>query len=368
MATMKRRTLLQAGLGFAMGTPALAALKQGKLDAAADVLGKAADAGQVQAASLFVRQGDKVFARSFGAAKSIDDIFLLASISKTIAAAAVMKLYDAGKFSLDDRAKKFLPEFADGGREKITMRQLLTHVSGLPDQLPNNAELRARHAPLSEFVAAAMRTPLLFEPGTRYHYSSMAILLAAEAAQRISGTDFSALVDAAVYTPLGMKHSAMGLGRFELRSVMRVQTEKAAPESGGGKTSAKDWDWNSQYWRKLGAPWGGGHGSAVDVASFLTEFIRPTGRMLQPATLRLMISNQNPDGIRPRGLGFDIGTRAGGKGLCNGAFGHEGSTGTLCWADPATDTICVVLTTLPLGAAEPHPCKLTSNLVAEAVG
>jgi CubicO group peptidase (beta-lactamase class C family) len=80
-----------------------------------------------------------------------------------------------------------------------------------------------------------------------------------------------------------------------------------------------------------------------------------------------MVGNHNPPGIRPRGLGFDIGKRAGGAGVCRGAFGHEGSTGTLCWADPASDAVFVVLTTLPLGAASPHPCAAASQLVAEAL-
>src|SRR5262249_24635146 len=156
---------------------------------------------------------------------------------------------------LDDLVQKFIPEFKGDGREKITIQQLLTHVSGLPDQLPNKNELRRKHAPLSEFVKEAIRTPLLFAPGTKYEYSSMAIMLAAEIAQRITKTDFLPFVDKTVFQPLGMKHSALGLGDFKLADLMKVQTEHAAPESGGGDPSAKEWDWNSEYWRKLGAPW-----------------------------------------------------------------------------------------------------------------
>lgn len=364
---MKRRTFLQASLGFALGTPLLAAVKQDKLQAAAEALREAAESGQVYAASLYVRHGSDVFARSFGAAKSVDDVFLLASITKTITAAAVMTLYDDGKFDLDDKVQKFLPEFTGDGREKITIRQLLTHVSGLPDQLPENAKLRARHAPLSEFVAAATGTPLLFEPGSRYNYSSMAILLASEIAQRISGVDFPALVDEAVYKPLEMRHSAMGLGRMKLETLMRCQVEMAAPESGAGDPAAKSWDWNSSYWRKLGVPWGGAHGSGPDVARFLAEFLYGSGKALKPETARLMIANHNRPGIRSRGLGFDVGTQAGSPGCSEKTFGHGGSTGTLCWADPATDTICVVLTTLPARAADPHPRSVASDRVAEAV-
>lgn len=74
----------------------------------------------------------------------------------------------------------------------------------------------------------------------------------------MSGSDILTLVDRRVFQPLEMKHSAQGLGRFQLKDMMVCQTDGAAPESGAGDPHAKDWDWNSPYWRKLGAPWGGG--------------------------------------------------------------------------------------------------------------
>ncbi|MDP6448119.1 MAG: serine hydrolase domain-containing protein [Pirellulaceae bacterium] len=364
---MKRRTFLAAGAGFAFGSPLVAAVKQNKFNAAANVLARATSSGQVEAASLYVRHSKTVFTKSFGKAGSKDAIFLLASISKPISIAAVMTLYDRELFDLEDPVQKFIPEFKGDERDRITVRQLLTHVSGLPDQLPENSRLRASHAELSQFVGGAIRTPLLFEPGTRYSYSSMAILLATEVARRITGKPIAKLVDESVFGPLDMKHSALGVGRLQLDSLMRCQVENAAPESGAGDPSTKDWDWNSVYWRKLGVPWGGAHGSAADVARFLEAFLRPEGKLLQPETARLMIRNHNPQGVRPRGLAFDVGPGLGGPKGSERVFGHSGSTGTLCWADPATDTVCVVLTTLPARAVKPHPRNVTSKHVAEAV-
>ena len=359
-----------------MATPLIAAqqnnakadnnLRQ-KLHAAEQALASAASEGQIHAASLYVLHQGTEFAKTFGAAKSPDDIFLLASITKPISVAAVMTLYDKGRFELDDTVKKFIPEFNGEGREKINIRQLLTHVAGLPDQLPENQSLRARRASLDDFVAGAIRTPLLFEPGSRYSYSSMGILLAAEIAQRLTKKDFKTFADETVFQPLKMARSALGLGRFKLEETMRAQTENAAPESGAGDPTAKEWDWNSPYWRNLGAPWGGAHGSAPDVARFLAEFVHPSGKMLKPDTARLAVKNHNRAGLTPRGLGFAVGARTGGKGCSEKTFGHTGSTGTLCWADPATDTICVVLTTLPLRAVTPHPARLSSDHVAAAV-
>ncbi len=365
---MKRRTMLLTGLGLVVGTPLLAAMKQDKLDAAANVLQQNIETETIESAVLYVRQRQSEFVRSFGGAKSDDAVFLLASISKPISIAAVLTLFDQGLFGLDDPVNKFIPEFSGDGRDRITMRQLMTHVSGLPDQLPENAKLRARHAPLAEFVEAAIRTPLLFTPGSQYSYSSMAILLATEVAERISGKPIATLVDETVFQPLQMKHSALGVGRLDFQSLIRCQVEQAAPESGGGDPTTKDWNWNTRYWRQFGSPWGGAHGSAADVARFLDAFLHPQGKLLKPETARLMISNHNPPGIRPRGLGFDLGNGMAGPQNSDQTFGHGGSTGTLCWADPRSDSIFVVLTTLPTNAADPHPREVTSRLIAEAVG
>lgn len=365
---MKRRLFIQTGLGLSLGGPICAALKQGKLDDAADVLSQATESKQVHAAALLVCQGEKEFAKTFGAAaESLDSMFLLASITKPICIASVMTLFERGEFGLDDPAKKFIPEFTGDGRDKITMRQLMTHVSGLPDQLPQNKQLRSQHAELREFIDGAIRTPLLFEPGSKYSYSSMAILLATEVAQRISGKPIAELVEETIFKPLEMKHSALGLGKFKLESMMSGQVASAAAESGAGDPAAKSWDWNSRYWRELGVPWGGAHGSALDVGKFLNSFLHPDGKAMKPESAQLMISNHNADGVKSRGLGFDVGGMLGSP-QNESTFGHTGSTGTICWADPPSDTICVVLTTLPAKFGDPnHPRQLTADRVVEAM-
>ena len=344
----------------------MAALRQVRLTEAADVLARATAGGQVTAAVLHVVQRESTFTRSFGKAPSERAMFLLGSISKPICMTALMTLFDRGDFKLDDRLQKFIPQFAGDGRDGVTLQQLLTHVSGLPDQLPENDALRKKHAPLLEFAENAARTPLGFAPGSRYQYSSMGILLAARVAEIISGADILTLVDRSVFQPLGLKHTAQGLGRFELADMVAVQTEKAAPESGGGDPSAKDWDWNSLYWRKLGASWGGTHSSAPDIARFLAEFLDEKGAVVKPQTARLMVQNHNPEGLAPRGLAFNVGSAAGSRGCSERTFGHSGSTGTIAWADPTTRTICVVLTSLPGRAIQPHPRDVAATSVAAA--
>lgn len=364
---MDRRTFLTRGLGTALSLPLLGAFREEKFDPAAAVLAKATAEGVLQGASLCVRHGKDEFARAFGTAKSPEAPFLLASISKTISAAAVMTLVDREKLRLEDPCFKVLPEFSADARTKITLKHLLTHTSGLPDQLPENNELRKGHADLGQFASKAYKTPLLFKPGEKYSYSSMGILVASQMAERVTANDFREFVDRAVFKPLEMKHSAMGLGRFKLSDIVLNQTEKAAPEAGAGDPTAKEWDWNSPYWRALGAPWGTAHASAPDVARFYAEFLHPTDRMMKADTARLMVRNHNPEGFAPRGLGFAVGSKSGAAGCSEKTFGHTGSSGTLVWADPATDTVCVVLTTLPAGAAAPHPRTTASDLVAKAV-
>ena len=363
---MKRRMFLATTMAAASASRLFAALRGERWDDAADVLEQAAAAKQVDAAVLHVVQKEESFTRHFGKAASHDAMFLLGSISKPINVTALMTLFDQGKFQLDNRVRKFLPAFTGGGRDDVTIQHLLTHVSGLPDQLPNNNDLRKRHASLLEFVEQTIRTPLDFSPGARYQYSSMGILLAARIGELLSELDMRTLVERSVFRPLGMKHSAQGLGQFKLQDIVSCQMEGAAPESGGGDPQAKEWDWNSPYWRKLGAPWGGTHTSAPDLGLFLDEFLHARGKVVRPETARLMITNHNPEGLTARGLGFGVGKESGSPGCSGQTFGHTGSTGTLCWADPASETICVVLTSLPGRAAESHPRQRAAERVAGA--
>jgi CubicO group peptidase (beta-lactamase class C family) len=363
---MRRRAFLETAWTVANASPLFAAVREGRWDGAAQILERATATRQVHSAVLHVVQRDESFTRHFGKAASDDAMFLLGSISKPISVTAVLSHFDQGKFQLDDLVKRYLPAFTGNGRDDVRIRHLLTHVSGLPDQLVKNAELRKRHASLTEFAEDAIRAPLDFAPGARYQYSSMGILLVARIGELVSGTDIRTLVDRHVFQPLGMNHSAQGLGRFKLDEMVACQMEGAAPESGAGDPQAKEWDWNSPYWRKLGAPWGGTHSSAPDVAKFLREFMGARGRAVRPETARLMIKNHNRPGLTPRGLGFGVGEQSGSPGCSGRTFGHTGSTGTLCWADPASDTICVVLTSLPARAAQPHPRELAAQRVAAA--
>lgn len=307
----------------------------GRFAEAERLVDTAVSTGRVESAVLRIEQGGEVTERAFGRART-DSVFLIASITKPMTALAVMTLVDRGQLGYHDRAADHLPELTDGDRDRITVGQLLTHTSGLPDMLPDDLALRRRCAPLSEFVRGALTTPLLFPPGTRTSYQSMGILLAAEIVQRITGVAFRDHLRTEVLEPLGMSSTTLGLGRHDLADVVRVQVEQAGLPGDGAETAA--WDWNSRWWRDLGAPWGGAHSTAADIARFLDAFLRPNGIPVRAEVMHRMTIDQNRGLDQPYGIGWAV---------TPSTFGHRGATGTCCWAEPAADGTVVLLTSLP---------------------
>jgi CubicO group peptidase (beta-lactamase class C family) len=367
---MNRRDILKATGATMIAGPLSAQAATGnwdrtKLEQAAGVMADWIKDGRVEGASILVTQGGRQFARNFGTAKGAEPVFLLASITKPMTAAAVMTLVDSGQLSLDDTVVKFFPSFTGEGRETISIRNLLTHTAGLPDMLANDEVLRQQHAPLSEYREGALKAPLKFKPGTSYSYASMGILLSSEIAQKITGKPIADIVDERVFRPLGIRRTGFGLrGRA---NAITVPSQAAPAMTEDGKKSWNEWNWNSSYWRNLGAPWGGALGSAADINRFYREFLDLRGTIMKPANEQSMITNQSPPGVKASGLGFDLPSGAGAPACGPRTFGHNGSTGTYSWADPDTGTICVVLTSLYEAAVRPHPTHLVGDLVARAV-
>ena len=220
--------------------------------------------------------------------------------------------------------------------------------------LKNNTELRTRHAPLKDFVQGACRTPLLFKPGTQTKYQSMGILLAAEIVERVTRTRLRDFLRTEVFLPLGMRRTSLGLGGRAIADTAFSQTPDAT-----------DWNWNSPYWRDLGAPWGGAHATAADVAKLLQCFLNGGNPILKPATARAMITDQNP-GLDPWGIGWMLKPGSFGKACSARTFGHYGSTGTVAWADPQSKLACVLLTTRPASDSREGLLGPVSDLVAES--
>jgi beta-lactamase class C len=359
---MRRRTVLAGGTGL-LTNAVFAELDRGRLENAVALIQKSVASGETAAVALDVRQGRFTFERAFGRAKTPDSVFLLASITKPMTAIGLMILVDRGALALSDSVQKFIPEFKGGDRAAITLRHLLTHTSGLPDQLPENIELRKRHAPLKDFVAATCKSPLLFQPGTKVSYQSMGLLLAAEIAERITGRPFRDFLRDELFRPLRMTRTSLGLGGRKIPETMPLQVDNAPALYG---TQENDWNWNSLYWRDLGAPWGGAHSTAGDVSKLLELFLQPVRRILKPATAAQMVSDQTSGLNEPWGLGWMVKPGTFGRTCSVRTFGHYGATGTVAWADAASGLRCVLLTTKPADDARAGLLGLVSDAVSAA--
>lgn len=303
--------------------------------------------GFLESASLVVRRPRNTFQRVYGKA-TLESPFLIASITKPMTALGVMLLRDRRELALTDPVAKYFPEFRGDGRERVTIWHLLTHTSGLPDMLPENEELRKGHAPLDEFVARTLRAPLLFPAGEKVSYQSMGILLAAAIAEKITGLKFRDYLAQTVFARLGMRSASLGLGGRPVSAMVRCQLE----------TQPADWDWNSQYWRDLGAPWGGAHSTAPDIAMFLEAFRQDV------SPYRDMIAIQTPNLNDAWGLGLVRNASKLGKGCSPASWGHSGSTGTLAWHDPAANLTFVLLTSKPADLSRDALIRPVSDAVS----
>ncbi len=336
-------------------------LSDERLDAALRLLGAVVAREEVGAATTAIlRNGRLARLAAFGTAGwpaassplTPEAIFLVASLTKPIVCAGAMLLVQDGRLALDEPVAAHLPEFAAHGKGGVLVRHLMTHTSGLPDQLPNNVELRTHHAGLPAFVREVYALGLGSAPGSRVSYQSMGILMLGEIVARITGGPLAAWLTTRLFAPLAMAHTALGMPADGLATAVRAETP-GDPLYGDPDS---DWGWNSPYWRALGAPWGGLHATASDLAAFLSHVLGAMSGPLTPAARAAMVADQTarlPDlpadqRLSQRwGLGWRLGAPAYGDLVSDGTFGHTGATGTLFWADPRSGLACVLLTNQP---------------------
>jgi CubicO group peptidase (beta-lactamase class C family) len=303
-----------------------------------------------------------------------DAIFLLASITKPVVYLGALMLVERGLLNLSDPVTRYLPDFAAHHKEGTLVQHLFTHTSGLPDMLPDDKELRAAHAPLSRFIAGAIRdTVPLFPAGTNWSYQSMGTLVVAELIQKISGQSIHDYLLKHILGPLGLKSTRLGAKGLPQQRIVRVQT----PDWHGA-----DFGWNSTYWRELGAPWGTMFSTPEDFA-VICQLMLGGGkvgdvRLVSPLTVRQMTTNrlndypELPEPIRrtqPWGLGWKLNQPGTSGALCDllgrQVFGHTGSTGNLLWMDPETEGFSILFTTA-VRANAPWRLVHLSNAVAAA--
>lgn len=312
-----------------------------------------------------------------------DTLFLVASITKPILAMGLMKLVERGDLLLGTKVTEVIPEFGRAGTYGITLHHLLTHSSGLPDMLPENRELRERHAQLDEFVEGSCRVELSFPAGRESAYSSMGFALLGAVIERTSGLTAGEFLKREIFEPLGMEDTALGAPAEWFAGAQPTSDRIAEIRIPERFDMGEDWNWNSRYWRSLGAPWGGLITSPGDLAVFARTMLsggrHGSQHILSPATVRIATMNQLESlkdipevtrRCRAWGLGWRLHWPAHsanfGDLLSPASFGHWGATGTVLWMDPQSDLWAVILTTEP---QEPQGTRLArlSNLIAAAL-
>jgi CubicO group peptidase (beta-lactamase class C family) len=202
----------------------------------------------------------------------------------------------------------------------------------------------------------------------------MGTLVAAELAQRASGFALPELLRRELFAPLGLHSTGLGAEGLDERRIVRVRTPRDQEPS---------WNWNSAYWRRLGAPWGGMFSTPSEYAA-LCQLMLNGGRWLEnqiaaPATVRMMTTNRLDDlpnlpeaqrRTKAWGIGWQMNHPTGVDCLCDllgpDAFGHIGATGTLVWCDPRSEAYCVIFTSAPRDEA-PGRLVAVANAVAAAI-
>jgi CubicO group peptidase (beta-lactamase class C family) len=308
------------------------------------------------------RRGSLVHLRAFGrlsydegaAAVAPDTIYDLASLTKVVVTTTLaMMLVDEGKLDLDARVASFFPAFTGGSKDKVTLRQLLTHSGGLLWWAPLYKELKGQAAYLERIVAM----DLAYEPGTKAVYSDLGLILLGAVVERLAGAPLGELAQRRVLLPLGMKDT---LYRPPAEALPRIAPTENDPWR-GRVLRGEVHDENAAALGGI-APHAGLFATAPDLARFasmlLDEGRGPGPRLVSRATVELFTERAGVP-LASRALGWDTpgnetgersstpgapGYTAAGSLLSPRSFGHTGFTGTSMWMDPERELSVILLT------------------------
>lgn len=339
------------------GTPADAGLSAEKLERMDAIVQEGLEQKKMPGCVLLVGRRDKIaLLKAYGnkrleptvEAMTTDTVFDLASLTKPIATAtSVMILLEQGKLKLDASVATYLPEFAVGGKEQVTVRQVLIHVSGL---IPDNSIKDYDDGPekaIQRIFALKPQTP----PGERFAYSDMNFVVLGELVRKLSGQTVHEFSRDHTFQPLGMSETTFLPGEG--------LKQRAAP------TEKREGKWmqgevHDPRAFKLGGVAGhaGLFSTAEDLAIYASMMLgrgeRGGKRILTEETWKLMTAPNKVPARRTggkeyegfRGLGWDMQTGYSnnrGETFSPASFGHGGFTGTAIWIDPDKDLFLIFL-------------------------
>jgi CubicO group peptidase (beta-lactamase class C family) len=321
--------------------------------------------GNAEGAAKIVALGERDL--DSRAAMTDDTLFQIASMTKPVTAMGLAILVEEGKLSFDDPVEKHLPEFRgqrlivarDGDQittrpapRPITIRDILTHTSGMPGGPPAGlSELyRRRNRTLAEGVLAYSQLPLEFEPGTRWSYSNTGIDTAGRVLEVVSGQPYEVFLAERIFEPLGMQDTT-----FYPNETQRKRIATMYGWDGKQLVPAKDYLIETPADAKYPLPAGGLYSTGPDLAKLygmiLSGGVSGGRKILGPDSIREITRLQTGEiatGFVP-GMGFGLGfahvrepqgvTAA----LSPGSFGHGGAFGTQAWIDPKRGWFSVLL-------------------------
>lgn len=338
---------------------------------------------------LIVRNGKIAYHKAYGfsdaenkTALKKDDIFRIASQTKAITSLAVMMLWEEGKFLLDEPVSKYIPEFrnptvlksfnpadstytSEPARSEVTIRQLLTHSSGIDYAAIGSAEFKAIYAKagvpsgignnmatLGDKMKILAKLPLKHQPGERWTYGLNTDMLG-YLVEVLSGTPFDEFLRKRIFDPLGMKDTYFYLPKEKHnRLVPLYQVRDGKLEKLSGKAYDRV---DPDYPKTAGKYFSGGAGlssTVEDYAKFLQLFLNGGQyngvRLLGRKTVELMLTDQHIRESSPFGLGFALETESNDyiAPLSIGSFSWGGAFNTQYWADPREKLIGIIFTNI----------------------
>ncbi len=273
---------------------------------------------------------------------TVDTIFDLASLTKVVATTtSLMKLFDEGKFRLNDHVTQYLPEF-QGGKSELTIRNLMTHFSGMPPDLALTPAWSGYQTGIRMAMVEKPDNP----PGTHFVYSDINFILLGELVHRLSGQMLSDYARDHVFLPLGMKETLFQPPASWAPRIAPTERDGAH----GAPLRGVVHDETARYMGGV-AGHAGLFSTAADLARFCEMMLHKGEldgtRLLSALTVEKFTTPQSPaDQPILRGLGWDIDSPfSGNRGdlFPIGSYGHTGFTGTSIWIDPVSDTYVILL-------------------------
>ncbi|HUX10082.1 MAG TPA: exo-beta-N-acetylmuramidase NamZ domain-containing protein [Terriglobia bacterium] len=314
------------------------AMKQGKLPGAVILVGH--DGSVVYSSAIGYR---RLVPRKLP--MRMDTIFDMASCTKVVATTtAILQLFQEGKIRLDDPVAEYWPAFGANGKQDITVRELMTHYSGLPPDLDLDNDWSGYDTAMQMIIDTSPILP----PGTRFLYSDINYETLGELVHRISGEPLNVYCERHIFKPLGMKDT-----QFVPPASLRNRI--APTQHINGTTGPILWGTvHDPTARRMGGVAGhaGLFSDARDLSIFCQMLLNGGSyhgvHILNPLTVEKMTTPQSPpDKMAVRGLGWDIASPfASNRGQLFpvGSFGHTGFTGPSLWIDPVTHTYVIFLT------------------------